>query len=241
MGLVNREPMALIPKNWKSFQHYKDRNPPWVKLHKSLLDNPAYQKLPDASKALAPMLWLLASEQKDGSIPMDLDELAFRLRCGTDKIIIALEPLINNGFFEDDGGLLAPCVQPAVSEERRGEAEKEKREITSPTAQRTKSPLPLEDLRLFTEHVWKNYPSRARDGKPLNKGHKPDALTRCLAIKGKWGMDWLELEAAVKRYHDFPNVKQGNVQAVEVFFGERGHWLEAWEWVKRQQQPVLEM
>ena len=26
-------------KNWSEFQHYKDRAPPWVKLHHSLLDN----------------------------------------------------------------------------------------------------------------------------------------------------------------------------------------------------------
>ena len=59
--------MLLITKNWAEFQHYKDRSPPWIKLHKELLDDRQYQSLPLASRALAPMLWLLASETKDGS------------------------------------------------------------------------------------------------------------------------------------------------------------------------------
>jgi hypothetical protein len=31
--------LILTPKNWKSFQHYKDRAPAWIKLHKALLDD----------------------------------------------------------------------------------------------------------------------------------------------------------------------------------------------------------
>ncbi len=58
--------MLLQPKNWAVFQHYKDRCPPWIKLHRDLLNDRSYMRLPIASKALAPMLWLLASESKDG-------------------------------------------------------------------------------------------------------------------------------------------------------------------------------
>ena len=31
--------MSTTPKNWSDFQHYKERNPPWIRLHRSLLDN----------------------------------------------------------------------------------------------------------------------------------------------------------------------------------------------------------
>jgi hypothetical protein len=31
--------MKLIPKNWGKFQHYKDRCPPWIKLHRDLLND----------------------------------------------------------------------------------------------------------------------------------------------------------------------------------------------------------
>ena len=72
--------MKLVPKNWVDFQHYKDRAPPWIKLHKGLLDDSVFQRLPVASRALAPMLWLLASEAKDGAFDASLSELSFRLR-----------------------------------------------------------------------------------------------------------------------------------------------------------------
>lgn len=117
--------MFLIPKNWTSFQHYKDRAPPWIKLHKGLLDDSAFQRLPVASRALAPMLWLLASEEKDGAFCGDAAELAFRLRQSEKEITSALKPLIDNGFFilvRDASKPLADCVQLAVpeTEESRG-------------------------------------------------------------------------------------------------------------------------
>ena len=71
--------MLLQPKNWAVFQHYKDRCPPWIKLHRDLLNDRVFMRLPIASKAIAPMLWLLASESKDGVFDGSLDELIFRL------------------------------------------------------------------------------------------------------------------------------------------------------------------
>ena len=32
-------------KNWDEFQHYKDRNPPWIKLHNHLLDDYEFEML----------------------------------------------------------------------------------------------------------------------------------------------------------------------------------------------------
>jgi hypothetical protein len=58
----------LRVKNWAEFQHYKDRNPPWIKLHRALLDDYEFARLPDASKAHLVLIWLLAS-QSDGRIP----------------------------------------------------------------------------------------------------------------------------------------------------------------------------
>lgn len=91
--------MRLIPKNWRDFQHYKDRNPPWIRLHRGLLDNKDFQRLPVESRALAPMLWLLASESVDGVIDASVDDLAFRLRRSEEEIDVALRPLIEKGFF----------------------------------------------------------------------------------------------------------------------------------------------
>lgn len=121
--------MKLTPKNWHAFQHYKDRNPPWIKVHKSLLDDRGYQRLPLASRALAPMLWLLASEHEDGVFDASLDELTFRLRQSNEEIAQGLQPLVAAGFFEvvdgDAISVLADCQQLAVPEERREESETE--------------------------------------------------------------------------------------------------------------------
>ena len=122
--------MILKPKNWGKFQHYKDRCPPWIKLHRDLLNDRIFASLPIASKALAPLLWLLASESKDGEFDAASNELAFRLHIAIKDIEAGLKPLIDNGFFIDASTMLAPCYQVAIPEtetEREGERETEKK------------------------------------------------------------------------------------------------------------------
>lgn len=116
--------MLLQPRNWAKFQHYKDRCPPWIKLHRDLLNDREFMCLPLASKALAPLLWLLASESKDGTFNAEIDELVFRLRILPPDVEKGLKPLIDKGFFIVASGLLAECLRPAIPEtEREGEAE----------------------------------------------------------------------------------------------------------------------
>ena len=123
--------MFLKPKNWEKFQHYRDRCPPWIKLHRDLLNDRAYMNLPLASKAIAPLLWLLASESKDGSFNAASDELAFRLRIASKDIESGLKPLIDNGFFVDASTMLAPCLQLAIPErETETETETEKKPVS---------------------------------------------------------------------------------------------------------------
>lgn len=119
--------MALTPKNWHSFQHYKKRNPPWIKLHKTLLDDCEFQHLPLASRALAPMLWLLASDATDGVIRSDSEALAYRLRISIDALSEGLDPLLLAGFFLDDCNMLASCKRGATPETE-GEAKSHSQE-----------------------------------------------------------------------------------------------------------------
>jgi len=91
--------ISLTPKNWRDFQHYSNRRPPWIKLHRTLLEDYDYISLPDASKALAPMLWLLASEQDGGKIVATEQQLSFRLHMSIERMLEALIPLVENGFF----------------------------------------------------------------------------------------------------------------------------------------------
>lgn len=116
--------MLLKPKGWEKFQHYKDRCPPWIKLHRDLLVDREFMCLPVASKALAPMLWLLASEAKDAVFDASLEELQFRLHISRKDYEDGLKPLIDKGFFIVASEMLAECLQVAIPE-RETEREKE--------------------------------------------------------------------------------------------------------------------
>lgn len=134
-GFLKWKNMLLQPKNWAVFQHYKDRCPPWIKLHRDLLNDRSFMRLPIASKALAPMLWLLASESKDGVFDGSLDELVFRLHISEKEYQQGLQPLISNGFFVVASDMLAERYQVAIPETEReteGEGEKETKKEAKP-------------------------------------------------------------------------------------------------------------
>jgi hypothetical protein len=130
--------MALRPKNWEKFQHYKQRRPPWIKFHRSLLDDYEFHCLPLASRALAPMLWLLASEADNGEIDGDTVALSFRLRMTEKDLLDALKPLIDKGMFENASAMLATRLQDACLEtETEAERETEKSPLNPPLGGKT--------------------------------------------------------------------------------------------------------
>lgn len=120
---------TITPKGWDSFQHYKDRKPAWIKLHRDLLDNFDFHRLPVASKALAPCLWLLASEYEGGAIPADMDLIGFRLRMSAPDVASALTPLIDAGFFIASAVLAdckrSACLEKEKEKEKEGEGERD--------------------------------------------------------------------------------------------------------------------
>ena len=164
--------MKLVPKNWGLFQHYKDRCPPWIKLHRDLLNDRKFICLPTASKALAPLLWLLASESKDGVFDASVPELEFRLRMTTEEIEVGLTGLICNGFFLDASTMLAPCLRPAIPEteaeaeaeaeaEDRGRGQRERKrqnlQPASPAAPKKARSGLSDDMKEVCREVWKAY------------------------------------------------------------------------------------
>lgn len=102
----------LSVKNWKDFQHYKDRNPPWIKLHRDLLRDYEFQCLQDASKLHLMLIWLLAS-QMDNKIPADENFIKNQLGI---KGKLCLKELIDKGYLIDDSGTLARRKQVAIVE-----------------------------------------------------------------------------------------------------------------------------
>lgn len=55
-------------RNWSQFQHYKDRNPQWIKMHFALLASEDWVMLNDASRLLAVVCMLIASRH-NGCVP----------------------------------------------------------------------------------------------------------------------------------------------------------------------------
>lgn len=86
----------LSVKNFEKFQHYHDRNPPWIKLYNSLLDDYLFAKLPDPQKYQLMALWLVASKT-DNKIPNDTAWLKIELRATTS---VNLDALIVGGWLE---------------------------------------------------------------------------------------------------------------------------------------------
>lgn len=105
----------LKVNNWEKFQHYKDRNPPWIKLHRELLTDYQFACLQDASKLHLVLIWLLAS-QTDNAIPCDSQYLKGVLHLEAEP---DLNELINSGFLmreQDESEALAECKQVAMPE-----------------------------------------------------------------------------------------------------------------------------
>lgn len=92
-------------RNWERFQHYKDRDPPWIKLHQSLLNNMEWFALSDLAARLLTGLWLLAAQDgNDGQLKNNVENIAWRLRCNKAAVIDGTKELIGMGFLESGTG-----------------------------------------------------------------------------------------------------------------------------------------
>lgn len=110
----------LRVKSWRLFQHYKHRSPPWIKLHNTVLEDPDFASLPDASKFHLVGIWLLASKTEN-RIPGDGEFIRARINA---KEQVDLDLLFSGGFIEWEQGAskaLAECLQLAVPEKSRVE------------------------------------------------------------------------------------------------------------------------
>jgi hypothetical protein len=95
---------------WTEFQHYKNRNPIWIKLYNSLLDNELFECLQDDSKLLYILLLMFTSRKGNGTIPANPEYLKKHLPFNGK---IDLQSLIDTGFislrYQDDSKLLSKC------------------------------------------------------------------------------------------------------------------------------------
>ena len=143
-------------KNWEKFQHYKDRCPPWIKLHATIFEDYEFDCLQDASKLHLLLIWVLASKlgEKNPRIPNDADWIRRKIHL---KNKPDLKPLFEQGFLildsstlADSSKTLAPCYQDARTEgEGEGETEVEKRREER------------EKIESWFKEDWGSYPRKA--------------------------------------------------------------------------------
>lgn len=127
-------------KNYEKFQHYPDRNPPWIKLYNSLLDNYEFSQLPDQTKGHLLMILLLAS-RLDNKLPWDEEWISLRVHA---KSKIKLDLLREFGFIEEFQMLRLPeQVAPVTGAQPEGNQNIEKNNTSR-----------LSRLRRLSESEW---------------------------------------------------------------------------------------
>lgn len=121
------EVTTYLIRNWSEFQHYKDRNPPWIKLHVGILSSQDWVTLDDKSRVLSIACMVLASKNS-GKIDGSETGLAYLKRAAYLNSRPDLKPLILCGFLvplANDSALQADASSSVYTEERRVEKSRE--------------------------------------------------------------------------------------------------------------------
>jgi len=195
-------------KNWNEFQHYKDRNPPWIKLHNHLLDDYDFEMLGDAAKGHLLCIWMLASRTKN-EMPFDDKWITKKIGASTK---VNLQALVDAEFLtvEHDASTLlhneaqvATVSVPSV-EKRRVEAEERQSRVdtsrfTPPSVEKVfnycNERCNNVNAQNFVDHYKTNNWTRGKQQTPIkdwkacvrtweNK-NKPTQLVN-ESLKGKW-------------------------------------------------------
>jgi hypothetical protein len=143
------------------------------------------------------MLWLLASESKDGVFDGSLDELVFRLHITPKEYQDGVKPLIDNDFFILVSGVLAERKQVAIPEtETETETETEGETETKKKATSVAPPIGVSDS------VWQEF-------KTLRKAKRAPITQRAIdaisseAQKIGWTLEKALEECVVRGWQAF--------------------------------------
>ncbi len=211
--------MRLKVSNWHEHQHYKDRAPPWLKLHHTLLTEEYWVMCDDASRVLAIACILLAGRDKSGDGSFNADPEYVKRFAYLSKTP-NYKPLIQYGFLEvvqDASNALAGCLQNAIPETET-ETETETERDLSPQAE-------IKDLLPATPTAEKKL---ADKGTRLPKDWQlPKAWGEwALSERPAWTADLVRQEAEKFRDHWFANANQAN--------GKKADWEATWRnWIRK--------
>jgi len=165
--------------NFKKFQHYKDRNPTWIKLYASILTDAKFNMLTDREQLALIKIWVLSS-QNSNKLPFNSKLISSQICL---KYAINLERFLGLDFiylFEDtprnaSNKPLAPNK----------EKEKYKQEKEKPIDHFANDPV-----RGRFEKIWKDYPEKKGKDKAWIKYRN----------QVKTDQDWENIQKALINY-----------------------------------------
>jgi hypothetical protein len=179
-------------RNWKKFQHFKDRKPPWVKLYRDILDDLDWHELDATASKVLIMCWLIASED-DGRLP-PAKTLAFRLRMSEKQTIDCLNKL-SHWLEQDDISVISDRYQ---SDSLETETETEKETETKKEKKATSVAMPDG----ISQSVWEDY-------KTLRKAKKAPVTQRVIdgmqeqADLAGWTLEKAMEECCIRGWQSF--------------------------------------
>ena len=206
--------MILKIRNWEKFQHYKDRKPPWIKLHFSLLTSRDWVMLTDSERVLAIACMLVASHSdlEPGCFEADAEYIKRLAYLNTEP---DFKPLVQHKFLEiieADASERKQMLAKATTETEKRQRREEKKNVRK----RTEYPPDFEKL-------WQLYPGTA--------GSKKEAYAEFK--KADIGAD--EMAAAIQNQIEF---KQKQAKAGEFV----PSWPHMCRWIKKERwNDKLEM
>jgi len=206
-------------KNYADFQVFKDRAPPWICLHRTLLEDPEWFALDKEASWVLVCLWLIASEDKslEGKLP-HIDKLAFRLRMSASTLEEVLGRL--NHWILWDGTNPYKSVQKcthSIGEQSKG------RVIAEQSLVRSKART--NDYSDSFEAFWKLYPRRVGKRQAFLSWQK--ATKRATAAEISAGAERVAQEVAAGREVQFVKHPQT--------------WLNADGWLDEPWSPKQKM
>ena len=105
---MRRRVEYLMICNWGKFQHYKNRNPPWIKLHTSLLEDYEFSQLSVHLQVVLLKLWLVAA-RTDNRLPDDPAWIGQKLTMPIEQADLAT--LVAKGWIEPRAGPAPPSLE----------------------------------------------------------------------------------------------------------------------------------
>lgn len=111
LGVFNARPSDVVAmkyriKNWDRYQHYRQRNPPWIKFYIDTLTSNDWVTLDDSSRVLL-IACLLVASKNDGEIDGSPQGLTYLKRVAYLHKAPNLNLLIKSGFLVNASTMLA--------------------------------------------------------------------------------------------------------------------------------------